>query len=117
MRHQVGVSGRQLEVSRLEIMIRSLKLNGPVSREKGIQLFKERQEKGHPLRRLDFIANSDCSTWDPEGDDGLLLGRLEQESSELDRKKLESTGQRGMVRWYEVPLRVGDQGLTLDLTA
>lgn len=30
-----------------------------------------------------------------EGGDGLFLGRLEQESSELDRKKLERTGPKG----------------------
>lgn len=52
-----------------------------------------------------------------EGGDGLLLGRLEQESSELDRswKELDP---RGMVRGSEVPLsNVVTQGLTLDLTA
>lgn len=63
--------------------------------ERGHSAFQGKAGKGTPTKELDFIANSDCSTWDPEGDDGLLLGRLEQESSELDRKKLESTGQKG----------------------
>lgn len=48
----------------------------------------------------------------------LTSGRLEQESCRAGQKEAGSTGQKGMVRWYEVPLRsLVTQGLTLDLTA